>query len=379
MMKGIEKFLLEMEKQPTYPWENLASVLSKHHHKPDLEAVRAVYAACAAHRLNGSPVWTMNVAPPGSMKTELIEALDGLPGVHLIDQITANTFISGQIDDPKNPRKQPASLLHRIGSNGILIYPDFSTILGMKRDHKASILADMRRIYDGKLRKEYGYADSPKERIWEGRITFLVAATPDVDRHYGIFQTLGERFLMVRSSRPGGIEAALKAMNQDGKKVKEELRDAAHSLFNGLQQFEPVLSPEYQLKIAALTEVTVRGRTHTPRNGYTKDIIYVPEPEAATRLAQQLAQLAKGSALLDGRKEVSESDFQLVKRVAFDCIPASKRKILEAGIAREDLDEVNLPESTRTYAIEDLQSQQLINEGKLSDLACSLLWDAGVI
>ena len=118
MMKGIEKFLLEMEKQPTYPWENLASVLSKHHHKPDLEAVRAVYAACAAHRLNGSPVWTMNVAPPGSMKTELIEALDGLPGVHLIDQITANTFISGQIDDPNllitNRRKEEIIYYERV-------------------------------------------------------------------------------------------------------------------------------------------------------------------------------------------------------------------------------------------------------------------------
>ena len=361
------------------PLENLNNFLKKKFYKPDLEAIRATYATYAAHRLSGSPVWLMIVAPPGSMKTEQIEALEGLSGVHLIDQITANTFISGQIDDPKKPRSKPASLLHRIGSDCILIYPDFSTILAMRQDKKASILADMRRIYDGKLRKEYGTSDSPLERIWEGRITFLVAATPDVDRHYGIFQTLGERFLMVRSHRPGGIEAALMAMNQDNKEVKEHLRNAVHSLLNGLPHFDPTLSPQLQLRIAALTEFAVLGRTQVPRDGYSKGIIYVPEPEAATRLAQQLAQLAKGSALLDRRKQVAEMDCRLVQRVAFDCIPATRRKILDACIANEELTKLNIPDSTWSYAVEELRFQGLMHGDKLSDLAMDLLIKGGVI
>ena len=149
-------------------WKKVTQVLRKYNHKPDFEAVRAAYSTCAAHRLPGPRVWLMQVAPPGSLKTETVTALDGLPKVHLIDQITPNTFISGQIRGHEGSSKRSSSLLHRVGSDGILIYPDFSTILSMKFENRASILADMRRIYDGKLRKEYGTADAPIAHTWQG-------------------------------------------------------------------------------------------------------------------------------------------------------------------------------------------------------------------
>ena len=60
-------------------WRDVESALVAHYHSPDLQAARALYAAIAAHRLKGQPVWPMIVAPPGSMKTDLLDALDGLP------------------------------------------------------------------------------------------------------------------------------------------------------------------------------------------------------------------------------------------------------------------------------------------------------------
>ncbi len=79
------------------PWDSLQAVLLAHYHEPDLEAVRVLFAAVAAHRLPGQPVWLMLVAPPGSCKTELLEALGGLPTVHLVDRLTPNSFLSGQV------------------------------------------------------------------------------------------------------------------------------------------------------------------------------------------------------------------------------------------------------------------------------------------
>ncbi len=67
----------------------------------------------------------------------------------------------------------------------------------MKADDKAGVLADLRRIFDGHLRKEVGTTGDLLE--WHGRITCAVAVTPDVDRHYSVFQTLGERFVMIRA------------------------------------------------------------------------------------------------------------------------------------------------------------------------------------
>lgn len=195
-------------------WQNIEEALAKHHFQPDLQAARAACASVAAHSLKGAPVWPMLVAPPGSMKTHLLGGFDDLWGFHFIDNLTPQTFISGQLDDPLRKSTVPASLLHRIGAEGIIVYPDFSTVLALAADKKASILADMRRIYDGKLRKEFGTSENLDKRTWEGRITFVVAVTPEIDRHYSIFSTLGERFVMIRWPRAGGIEAALSAMNQ---------------------------------------------------------------------------------------------------------------------------------------------------------------------
>lgn len=185
-----------------------------------------------------------------------------------MDQITAQTFISGQIVKGEDDDLPPPGLLGRIGSDGVIVYPDFSTIMAMKQEAQASILADMRRIYDGELRKEYGTANNLKNRMWKGRITVAVAATPDVDTHYGVFQTLGERFVMIRWGRPDGLEAALCAMNQDGTAARVALQEAVCALLYNLPDLEPILMTDMQSKIAALADVVTRARTHVQRSGF---------------------------------------------------------------------------------------------------------------
>jgi hypothetical protein len=364
---------------PNSLWTRVEEVLMANYHNPDIEAARALYSAFAAHRLSGAPVWPMIVAPPGSLKTEMLNALEGQKGTHLIDQITPNTFISGQIQRAGVTPKDPPGLLHRLGSDGVIIFSDFSTILSMPTERRAGILADMRRIYDGSLRKEFGTAAKAKSREWKGRITFLVAATPEVDRHYSIFQSLGERFVMIRCPRPEGQEAALAAMRQNTSQARQELKQAVHSLLGTLTPIEPMI-PEGILKnLGALAEFVVHARTHIPRDGYQKAIRYVPEAEAPTRLGQQLAQLSKGSALLDGRYAVGDSDFELVLRVAMDCIPTARRRVLEYLTTGDESKLVGMPGSTRSYAQEELHALGLIeaNSEGLSLKSLGLLTDAG--
>jgi len=364
-------------------WARIEQVLLEHYHDPDLQAARAVYASVAAHTLKGPPVWPMAVAPPGSMKTDLLAALDGLTHIHLIDRVTPNTFLSGQIKDGKrSSAASSSSLLHRIGASGIIVSPDFGTILSMNRDHRGSVLADMRRIYDGHLRKEYGTDDARTEHEWRGRITLAVAATDEIDSYYSVLQPLGERFVMIRWHRPGGTEAALKAMNQERQRGKDALREAVHALFGALPEIEPAISAATQEQIASLAEFAVRGRTHIPRVGNSKEIVHIPEPESATRLAQQLAQLTKGAALLSGRDAANSEDIALTRRVAFDCIPTLRRTIIGFLIASQDLNEINLPVSTVSYTFEDLELVGLglkKNGWGLSPFAKQLLETAGVI
>ncbi len=348
-------------------WDEVEAALLAHYCEPDLEAVRAVLAAVAAHMLPGPPVWAMLVGPPGTLKTELFNAI---PRVRLMDTLTPSTFISGQV----RTNREPVGLLHRVGKSAILAYPDFSTVLEMHRDKRGVILAQMRRVYDGRLAGEFGHAtgDPP----WEGRITFLVATTGIVDIHYSVFQTLGERFVMVRWHRPPGEESALEAMNQNVAEARADLKQAIHGLLEtlwSLNSSSPALVPqipyETQQRLAALSEFVVRARTHIKRSGSSKDIVYSPEPEAATRLAQQLAQLTRGSALLAGRSETNEDDYRVALRGGLDSIPETKRKVLDSLIAGSS----PAPKSTTSYALADLAEVGLVADGRLSPLAADLL------
>ena len=316
----------------------------------------------------------MLIAPPGCMKTELVRALDGQARTHLIDTVTPRTFLSGQITEPGRRRSgdtvRPASLLHRIGGDGLIVCPDFSTVLGMKFEDRKAVLADLRRIYDGQLRKEFGTSEEAPE--WRGRLTVLVAATPEVDRHYAIFQTLGERFIQIRMAR-FGEEAALKAMNQDLRRTHDDLRSAVHDLLNDLPGGEPEVSEPMQRSLVQLAEFVVRARTHVPRDR-SKAIVDVPEPEALTRLSQQLCQLAKGLARLQHRRTVIEADLKDLRRAGLDCLTAARRSVVLELIDGTRRD-VRLPGSTKTYAVQDLQELGLVtkhgkfsSEVKLSDL-----------
>ena len=301
----------------------------------------------------------------------------------MVDELTPKTLISGQLPDPLNPSTTPASLLHRIGRDGIMVIADFSTILAMKPDHKAAVLAQFRRVFDGQYKRELGTGSHvPPE--WKGRLTIVAAVTPAIDSHQSVFQSLGERFVIVRWPRADGVQAAVCAVTQDREAVKSELKEAIHRLLEGLPTVEPSLPEEILRKLASLSEIAVRGRTHVQRDN-NKAIVQFPEAESPTRLAQQLAELSKGSALLDGRIIVNEHDYQIARRAAFDSMPPVRCKVLQALIAGQNLNTLAIPNSTRTYALQDLKALALLEEHgrlgqqyKLSADAVDWLEQAGI-
>ena len=98
-------------------WKRLETFLYANYENPDIGAVKVMFAVVAAHRITDyPPAWLLVIAPSGSMKTEILRALEGLPSIHFVDEVTESTFISGKFDEPgKNKQSHPASLLHRIG------------------------------------------------------------------------------------------------------------------------------------------------------------------------------------------------------------------------------------------------------------------------
>jgi hypothetical protein len=352
----------------------VGDVLRAHLENPDLQAVQAVLATVASHRLTGKPCWIMAIAPPGSGKTVLVEPLDGLPGVHLHDKFTSKTLISGQIADPKRANVVSPSLLHRLGPSAIVTLSDFSTMLAGHHVEREEIFAALRRIYDGSYSKSFGTSDDPRSHEWHGKLTIVGCATPKFDEYASEIQSLGERFLLVRWQQPNEVEAALRAIRQDQQALATELKDSVQKLFTSIPpDVEPDLPEGIERSIANLASIVARARAAVPRESYTKKIVELPQPESPTRLAQQLAKLARGTALIGSRATVTDDDYKLVQRVAFDCMPRRRRMILEALMNGSGLANLDIPVSTRAYAVQDLECVGLLKGGCLTPEAVKRL------
>lgn len=363
--------LIQFAEEPdSLEWQAVADVLDKHYTNPDIEAARILCAALASHALKKfPPAWNLAIAPPGSMKTVLLESFRGLPGVHFVDEVTPKTFLSGKVDETGRKRKRPASLLHRIGPDGILIAADFSTYTADPKTLRV-ILAQLRRIYDGNYCREFGTDEHLEERDWQGRLTFLAGAVPDVDRHYSLFQSLGERFIRTRWPRAGGVETGLQAMEHTDM-VKAELRKAVHSLMLPIlsnPQTAPTILEKIKLRIANLGEFIALSRSYIERDRNTREAVGGPVAEGNTRLPQQLCQLARGLALLDGRSEANENDYKLVCRAAFDSLPPPRLAVLKAILAGKSPFSLGLPKATASRALEDLELSGVVIR---SSVACS--------
>jgi hypothetical protein len=326
---------------------------------PDPGVVDVALGTYVAHRLGGDPVWTLLVGPPGSGKTETLMALRGLPGVHLVSSLTAQTFASGL------KGKRQASLLLRMEDDGkdFLLLKDFTTVLTMHRESRQEILAQLREIYDGSYSKEFGTG----ERIsWDGRIGFIAGVTPVIDNHHVVNALLGERFIYHRLLTPDRRKMAVRALKARGqeREMREELQAAVAEFIEPIDFSSPMaLSEATEDQVVALADFTTRARSGVDRDSYQRDITAVPVPEAPTRFLKQIGSLAVALKVMG----YSETDaMRRVAGVAQESIPPTRLNTLRllrqtAGMmdTQEIADEIGLATSSTRRVLEDLTALEL--------------------
>ncbi len=331
----------------------------------DQKALRAVLSAVAAHMAGGDGVWLYVIDAPGSGKTEIIRSLNGLNAVYPLSSLTAQTFASGRI--VKDENKDP-SLLLRLPAECIITLKDFTTVLSQHHESRQEILAQLRELADGSYVKEFG---NGKTVSWEGRMCFIAGVTPAIDTHWAVNQTLGERFVQVRPQAFEPMEVGVRSMTNVGREeeMREELKMSITQFLAGLEYpriGQISLAPELMTRLAALAAFAVRARSAVVRNGYKREIEYIPVPEGPARLAKQLATLVRGRAILDGRNNVSDSDFDEIIEIGMDCIPPHRRQVLESLILEGELKTTAVatatgyPTSTAKIILEDLTAIRIV-------------------
>lgn len=217
--------------------DDVKTVVNQYLLLPDASLViEVVLSAAIANRMDGDPFWLFIVNPPSGVKTELIRALNDVEYVYPLSNLTPQTFASGFESKQKEP-----SLLMRLDGR-ILTLKDFTTVLTMHRDKRGEILAQLREIYDGHYKKEFG---NGKVVDWSGKIGLIAGVTQIIDTYSSVSQVLGERFVNFRIRSQGGAAVAARAITNQGneKEMRAALRGAVAGFLHDLDTTHKCLFP----------------------------------------------------------------------------------------------------------------------------------------
>ena len=326
---------------------------------PDPAAVLLTLATVAANRAEGDPVWLLLVGPPGGGKTEVLSALSGLPDVHPAATLTEASLLSG------TPAKDKASttkggLLREIGDYGIVVAKDFGSVLSMHRDARSALLAALRELYDGSWTRHVG-TDGGRTLSWTGKVGFIGGVTPAIDSHHAVMGSLGERFVLFRLPDFDQDAQARRALQHLGseRRMRVELARAVRAVLDAADPVALTAPPPDELaeELVRLSTLAVKCRSDVERDGYSREILLIPEAEAPARLALVLLRLWNGLVAIGADEATTR---HLVTKCALDSIPQLRRQVIEHLMVSHRLatpaiaDLIKYPTLTTRRACEDL-------------------------
>lgn len=351
---------------PTTPLDDTVATFRRWLHMDDADSLLATLGTIAANRLEGDPVWLLLVGPPGGGKSEILNALSGLPYTRTAGTLTEASLLSG------TPKKDTAAtarggLLMEIGEFGIIVAKDFGSILSMNRDAQGSTLAALREIYDGKWTRLVG-TDGGRALHWEGKVGFVGGVTPTIDRHHAVMGAMGERFMLFRLPTVDADIQARRALSHAGKekRMRKELADSVSAVLHDQAMVAHELDEDEVTQLVALGTLVVRARSAVERDNYTREIELVPGSEAPTRFTIMLKRLLTGMYAIGMDRP---SAWRVLAKVALDSIPALRLSIMAAladydgQLSTNDLSAaVRHPSTTTRRACEDLTAHGLLDK-----------------
>jgi hypothetical protein len=307
------------------PIENTLQTFERWLILPNRTPIYAMLGTVAANLLPGEPTWLGLIAPPSSAKTELINALIGLPFVVSASTLTPAGLLSG------TPQRQQArgakgGLLKQVSNPGILCLKDFTSILTMRPDAKAEILGVLREIYDGHYVRRLG-TDGGRELEWKGKLGLIFGCTNVIDTHYSVENALGNRFLLSRlEPNRKQFACALKHTGASLTIMRHELAGSVATLFATPRPDPQLLDPDGDefKRLDRVVNLIVHLRGAVERDRYKRDIQSFHGAEGPARIGLALERLLAGLDTLGIEREIA---LDVVESVAFDSVTPVRRNV----------------------------------------------------
>lgn len=314
----------------------LAEEFSKRFEYYDVGALRCSMAVAIANRLEGpDALWVYIVSPASSGKSETILSLRELPGAQHATQLTSKAFFSG--------KGESFAWAYQWEDPTLLLFEDMTSIMDTNADERDNIMRILRSMYSQNFDVLVGNVKGGKMEPWNKKVSILAGVTERIDVSDAASMNViaGSRSLMYRMEvlkpdDPRRRDQGRKAITESvrDKEERDRIRNTVRDCFLGLAK-PPLSSPTIRdgsaTRLSALANMVALGRHANVRDqrDYNR-IEQIPDPEGIARLSKQFAILARGYALLEGRRDVSDEDVNHISRIARDTFPKMAMDVLRS-------------------------------------------------
>lgn len=303
----------------------LASRIQDYIYLPVPDPLYVVLGTVAANMMKGSPVWVVLIGPPSSGRTILLETLANLPRIHIVGAVKSPSALLSGTGNKEKSKSATGGLLRQIGARGMMVMKDFTSMLSMAREPLAEAIGALRETFDGRYSRPLG-TDGGKVLEWKGRIGFLAACTPAIDRHSALIGDLGERWIYYRYDITDGYGETIKSLGvRDPELMMEELRALVTTFIEALElTWEDGGTERRELtrgekdRLYAMGSLICAARSAVPRDPWNhNEVSDVAAKEAPPRIAGELGQLYLGLEKI-GIEEAER--WRLVGKIALDSV-----------------------------------------------------------
>lgn len=320
------------------------------------------------------------VGAPSSRKTTMLSWFDGLDITYRSDGFSPASFVSHFAGASKK-RLAEIDLLPRV-KNKILLTPELLTTFNAPFETLNHNMGILTRVLDGQgytsdsgVHGQRGYKGFEGDYVfhWLGGIAYVPS------RIWGLLGNMGSRvyFYLFPKEKEKTPEELAKELSEDFPAKSKACRNAIHSFVKDLWEKYPTKvkwrkdkdSPDALANISRHAQLLskLRGNIEYQRinesseesETYTQPIIEEPH-----RANQVLYNLARGHALLHGRKYITKDDLPIIRKVALNSARTDRIKLFDILLDNKGLASsktlAECLDCSRTMALRTMKSLRIL-------------------
>jgi len=307
--------------------------------KDTLKIMLAV--ATSGTRKNRVMLWLLLVGSPSSGKTDLVKLIKNNKEVMALDNLTLNSFITGERSTEKEKTYDLLPLL-----NGkCLVIKDWTSLFSLDEKATKKIIGDWVNSYDKSLSK---FSSRRGNITYESEFSHVGCITPaTLNKHTTYLNMIGPRFMhfiipdLTTDQENQSFDAIFS--NEDRSLKEKESGEMVSSYLDFLNERDitdmKVLSKgvEKFLRVASRFMAKARGivviQSFSFKDDQGKEITYYEaldtQIEQPWRAVQQLIALSKYLALVANKDEVGSEELKLIREIVLSSMPADRANALK--------------------------------------------------